>query len=256
MKINKLCHYIITGWQIKKQEDRYKKLKYILKKTNSDVLVVVFSGFPGNSKAKYNYMKTLQDCHCNQLFILDNFGYKKRGSYYLGENGNWFLIEQVQSLVECIVEKLSIKYIIMGGSSKGGTSALFYGIKCNANLVIIGAPQYYVGTYLNTDNHIDILDGIIGGGDREEAVRRLNEYLPSVIKESKNHPTICIHYSPSEHTYSEHIQYMIKNLKDNRYNVIEDNGYIYNRHSDVALHFPKYFQTTVNSYIQKWYAGP
>lgn len=242
--------------EIHKNEKKYKNIKYILKKADSDILTISFSGFPGNSKAKYNYMKTLREYNCNQLFILDNFGYKRRGSYYLGEKGDWFLVQQIESLIKNIVRDLKINHILTVGSSKGGTSALFYGIRLKAEVAIIGAPQYYVGNYLNTEEHIPILEGIMGSGGGigiEKAIDILNKFLPDTVKSSeKDHLTVYVHYSPFEHTYQEHIQFMIRDLKENGYHVIEDSEYCYEKHSDVAAFFPAFLQKTVSEHLQKW----
>lgn len=68
----------------------YKDIKYVLEKskTKSDTLIVSFSGFSkmGNPPV-YNYESTLRPIDANKLFILDDTGYNKAGSYYLGENG-------------------------------------------------------------------------------------------------------------------------------------------------------------------------
>lgn len=254
MKIYQMYKKIYYSFYVKIKEEKFKNLKYILKKADNNILIVIFSGFPGTSRAKYNYINTLRDCVCNQLFILDNFGYKQRGSYYLGENGEWFLVEEINNLIQNIIQKLNIKHIITAGSSKGGTSALFYGIKCQADVSIIGAPQYYIGDYLNTDNHKEILNGIIGNRmEKRQAIRILNEYVGDAVKKSRApHPIIYIHYSYLEHTYDEHIKFMINDLKENKFDVIEDNKYSYEKHSDVASFFPRFLQNTVSSYIEKW----
>ena len=41
------------------------------------------------------------------------------------------------------------KDVISVGTSKGGSAALYYGMKYNYGNVIIGAPQYKIGTYLS-----------------------------------------------------------------------------------------------------------
>ena len=70
---------------------KYERLRYLLQTSRlSDTLVVCFSGFGNGGVAKYNYISTLKSVNANKLFILDDFGYNKQGSYYLGENGDWF----------------------------------------------------------------------------------------------------------------------------------------------------------------------
>ena len=53
-------------------------------------------------------------------------------------------------------------------------------------------------------------------------------------------PKVYIHYSPLEHTYPEHIDDMIADLKQNGYETEEDANYTYTDHAEVAKHFPTY----------------
>lgn len=62
----------------------------------------------------------------NQLFILDDFGYKQRGSYYLGENGDFFLVEEVCTLISGIKHRYKLSSILTAGSSKGGDGIVLW----------------------------------------------------------------------------------------------------------------------------------
>ena len=57
----------------------------------------------------------------------------------------------VVSLISNIMHENNIlfKNVISVGSSKGGTAALYYGMKYNYGNIIVGAPQYKIGTYLS-----------------------------------------------------------------------------------------------------------
>ena len=82
--------------------------------------------------------------------------------------------------------------------------------------------------------------------DSQESIDKLDNYI--LLEIQKNHakkPTVFIHYSPKEHTYKDHIKDMISDLKKNGYKVIEDNGYNYEQHSEVAKHFPAYLVKTI-----------
>lgn len=219
---------------------RFQKLKFLFKGGESKTLLVVFSGFSGDGTAKYNYVKTLKAINVNKLFILDDFGYKRRGSYYLGENGEWFVPPMVIELIKKIKKEEDLEKIITIGSSKGGTAALYYAIKIEADSCIIGAPQYFCGDYLNTTDHKALLEGIMGGSD-EEDVQKLNSVLVEAICNAKERkPEINIHYSPNEHTYPEHIFSLISDLRGNGFEVFEDSSYEYTEHSEVSKYFPRY----------------
>lgn len=75
------------------------------------------------------------------MFILDDFGPNERGSYYLGENKNFYIEELVINLLEEIQAEFNFKKKIFIGSSKGGYAALYFGTKTYADCIICGAPQ-------------------------------------------------------------------------------------------------------------------
>lgn len=123
---------------------------------------------------------------------MDNFGYKNAGSYYLGEKGELFVPQQIKELLTKIIKSENIEKLVMVGSSKGGTSALYYGILMNAHACIIGTPQYYLGNYLNLENHKKILEGIMGNCDLT-SVDYLNNIIPQILKfQSLDKPDIYI----------------------------------------------------------------
>lgn len=97
-----------------------KKIKYLFFKKKSNELIISFSGFSEkNEKPKYNYVKTLKSINKNQIYILDDFGYKQSGSYYLGEKGDYFLEEEIPKLINKIKNKYKIKKVYTIGTSKG-----------------------------------------------------------------------------------------------------------------------------------------
>lgn len=230
-------------------QKQYDRLKYLHFKGKSKTLIVSFSGFGGEGPARYNYVNTLQETDAHRLFILDDFGYKKQGSYYLGENGDWFLPEMVCDLIRKIKTENRIDHLVMIGSSKGGTAALFYGVELEAEACIIGAPQYFIGDYLNTEDHRPILQGIMGDTSAA-SIRKLNAVVQDRICRAEDRRLkVYIHYSPLEHTYPEHIADMVRDLKQNGFAVEEDRAYSYTEHRDVAKHFPLYLINTLDKIL-------
>lgn len=246
MKINKIRSGLIKLY-IRLAEKRYDHLRYLLQiNHSSDTLVVCFSGFGNGGSAKYNYINTLKTINVNKLFILDDFGYKKQGSYYLGENGNWFLPDMIVGLIQKIKTERQIKHLVMVGSSKGGSAALFYSIKMGAEACIIGAPQYFLGDYLSIDKHLPILEGIMGNTS-SEAIQQLNCIMRDCVQTNSQYkPQVYIHYSPKEHTYFEHIAEMLSDLERCGFVVYEDADYEYTEHSDIAKYYPQYLLGVLN----------
>lgn len=239
----------IVRMHVKSREKTFRNLKYYFKPCrNSKTLIVSFAGFPGKGVAAgYNYVVKLKKIKANQLFLLDDIWNPVNiGSYYLGKDGDWYLEKDVTDLIRQMKEQYTFDKVIMIGSSKGGTSALYFGIKMEADYCIIGAPQYHVGNYLSSEHLKPILQTIMGD-DSQESVDQLNNYIPAEMQ--KNHtkkPTVYIHYSPKEHTYKDHIKDMLSDLRENGYQVIEDNGYDYEQHKDVAKYYPAYLAKTID----------
>lgn len=95
------------------------------------------------------------------------------------------------------------------GSSKGGTCAIYYGLLFGASDIYAGACQYYVGKYLNTEEHIGIFKAMMGTETSDKAQKILDSEMPEMIRKHKNSEShIHLLYSVNEHTYNDDIQYL------------------------------------------------
>ena len=110
-KINKK----ITKLFIKFKERTFKandtRLKYLLFNgiRGNDILVVIFSAYSKDA-ALYNYVRTLSGFHnVTRLYIKDDFGPNKTGSYYLGEKGNHNVEPSVVDLINHIKKKMLVR---------------------------------------------------------------------------------------------------------------------------------------------------
>lgn len=253
MNYNKYVEYLTTKMKVYLKESKYNKngcrVKYILEKENSDVLIVVMSSCtrPG-IKARYNYNRTLKDIKVNKLFILDDFGTDSRGAYYLGENGDFKIEKTVKELISKVKSDLNINKVIYVGSSKGGYAALYFGLDDIESDIIVGAPQYYLGNYLR-DIHPHILKFIIGNED-DTGITCLNDLLYNKIMSTKYKGKIFMHYSSEEHTYEGHIKYLLKDFKEKDIYVDVDEAK-YEKHSDVSKYFPKILLNKINVILKE-----
>lgn len=216
-------------------------MKYMLEEAPSSVLIVVFSAFTRKGlKARYNYVRTLKDTPQNKLFILDDFAKDKRGAYYIGHDMGFEEEKATIDLIKFIQGKVGAKKILFCGSSKGGWAALNIGLQFpNAN-IIAGGPQYILGQYLKDSDNLDALEHI-AGQVTEEKVKIINNYLKNRIQNNryKQSQHIFLHYSNQEHTYREHIQFLLADLKEQGYHLQEDVA-DYADHSDISYYFPDY----------------
>ncbi len=78
----------------------------------------------------------------NILTPLDHFGYKNRGSCWLGEKGDFYVKDLLQKLIHEIAEAYECEdHIYLYGSAMGGYGAILHGMLCKANAVYAHAPH-------------------------------------------------------------------------------------------------------------------
>ena len=207
---------ILKIYLLLKERKFRKRLKYIYINNHSDSLLVVFSGFP-SGKPVYNYMRTLSNLKTiSKLFILDDFGYK--GSYYWFEKGKDYPLSLTTDLIKTVMGGGKFKRMVTMGTSKGGTCAIYYGLIFKASDIYSGACQYYVGNYLSIKEHLPILKAMLGENYSEEDVYQLNQMMPNILKVSEGQQSVVhLLYSKNEHTYQDHIVYLIDDL--NKYHI-------------------------------------
>lgn len=244
-------HYY-TKLQAFIREKSYKRygvrVKYIyFCEPTSNTLIVSFPACAKNT-AKYNYMRTLATFKCNKLFLLDDFGSNHQGCYLIEEN-----VEKcTKQLIECVIERCMKKgegQVIFLGSSKGGYSALNFSLLIPNTKVVIGAPQYHLGAYLDKDGTRVNLEYLIGT-ITEEKKRALDNRLSIRIRTSLTKPQcVYFHYSNVEHTYEEHVKDMLQDLIDSGIKVVEDIKN-YPEHGGLATYFPPFLERTLKEIIE------
>lgn len=222
-----------------------KDIKYLFmpSKTSSNFLIVTFSAFNGREAsgipASYNYIKALNKIDCNRLFILDS--YNGHPCYYLGKNKYLDYEVSVASLIYSVANENKIPYknIITCGSSKGGTAAVYFGIKYGLGHVVAGGFQIKVGDYLHKVNHYarERVLKLITGGTSEKHKEYLNDFFIDFINHTKLNGTILhLHGGKGDPHYLEHVS-LFTDIMDKRhipYNLDLKDYYL---HSEVGTYF-------------------
>lgn len=126
----------------------------LIKRSNTNKVVVHFTAFFGDwgdrKEYKENYqgyfhrLKMLgQEEDFSSIFICDQYGFTKNGTYYLGENGDLFVERAVTEILETEFQNNNFSYsnAIMIGSSMGATAALKFGLKFNAKAIVAICPH-------------------------------------------------------------------------------------------------------------------
>ena len=214
----------------------------------ANILLVGFQGCH-DKEARYNYVRTCNELNVHRLFIKDDFAPNRRGSYYIGEKGQYNVERLVHTMVTDFANRLKPKCIIFMGSSKGGYGAINCGMEFPNAIIIAGAPQYRLGTYLdkpaNRPNLIDIIGTYTQEGKAALDVRLENKILSNPFAASQ---TCYLHYSNVEHTYEKHIRDMRKDLIASGITLHEDIA-DYPEHGDVGKYYPNFLVQTVNDII-------
>lgn len=243
-KINKIIDLTKTKYLMKFKQKKYigerYNINYLLETNNkSKDLIIVFSSCTKiGQKARYNYVRTLDKINSNKLFILDDFGFDGRGAYYLGKDKDFMIEREVRALINKVRDKINPEKEIYIGSSKGGYSALYFGLEIKNSYIIIGAPQYNLGDYLSIPNHKSILEYIMGDSSNS-SIAKLNNLMKDKINLNKNNNLIYIHYSTEEETYKSDIKPLLEELNRLNITVYKDQKE-YKNHSELTLFFPSY----------------
>lgn len=227
-------------------------IKYLLKeKKGSKELLIVFTACTKvGQKARYNYIKTLDQFKCNKLFILDDFGFDERGAYYLGKDKDFAIEKDVEALINNVCEKIQPKKEFYIGSSKGGYAALYFGVGRKNTYIVVGAPQYNLGNYLSLPEHTEILKFIMGNCS-QESISILNNLLKNkLFKNQDNGNKIFLHYSDKEETFDSDLKYLVDELKvlnyDNEFDIEH-----YDSHAELTQYYPQYIKKILNRNLSK-----
>lgn len=252
-KIRKYYDFIITKIKVLREQKVYKfqevNLKYIYKeKKQADTLVVVFSACtrPG-LKARYNYVKTLDGLDCNRLYILDDFGYDQRGSYYLGHMPEFKEQEAAISLVQEVIRDTKPKQVLFCGSCKGGYGALNIGSRFENSSIIIGEPTYRIAT------EFKLAEGLLQywmGTVTDENIKFMDDYLEEQLRKNPyvGSQKVYFFYSEKDEYVKLHSNPLLQVFREVGYN-LEVEPAQFEAHADLGLYFPDYLKKKVQQHL-------
>ncbi|PKH20123.1 hypothetical protein CIG19_18395 [Enterobacterales bacterium CwR94] len=112
-------------------------------------LLIVMSGFNVPDPTVYDF-NMLQHCRSAILWIKDDFN--RLPAYYLCRGMKFDVEQGVSALIEAVISHIKPKSVSIMGGSKGGTAALYYGIKHKLKNIISLVPQFKIGSYV-TEGH-------------------------------------------------------------------------------------------------------
>ena len=250
----KYYEYIITKVKVLYKQKKYLyddvTLKYMYYSAKaSDTLVIVFSACTRQGvPARYNYVKTLTGTECNRLFILDDFGEDKRGSYYLGHMPDFKEQAAVIELINYFIKKYCPKKVIFCGSCKGGYAALNIGTRFKDATIIIGEPTYKIATEFRlADKLLEYWMGEVSDKNMDYIDNYLTKHLYNNSK--RDSQKIYILYSSCDEFYERHTKPLLFDLKEAGYS-IEERVEDFKAHADLGLYFSGYLKTKIRETCQ------
>jgi hypothetical protein len=116
--------------------------KYKPRKYDNKHLIVVFSGFGGASEFSYDFENALLDCPAHVIWIKDDFD--GHCSYYSCRGMSLIIETLVINFIEKFISDLEIEKseVTFAGFSKGGSAALYFGLKYNYKNIVCTVPQF------------------------------------------------------------------------------------------------------------------
>ena len=224
------------------------EFKYVLKNRAFDTnhLIVVFSGYGGSSDFNYDFLGSLKNNRAYVLWIKDDFYNNNRATYYIDPitSDSNKLEKAVIGFINRVLSYLNINRedCTLLGCSKGGSSALLYGIKYNFTNILLSVPTLLIGSSIagiipkgNIRNNAKF---ILGNDLKSDDIKKLDSVILDEIEKDKNYDrNIYLISSKADPKYSGQVKpFLGCFLKYHNFNFIESNSVLVRTHSDVTLH--------------------
>ncbi|MFK4152415.1 hypothetical protein ACI2LV_10555 [Streptomyces fungicidicus] len=209
-------------------------------------LVVVFANFA--VKDDYGWSNgVLNPVRANILWIRDRF--RDMNSYYLCEGMDFSLEQSVIGLISKVMNALELtpEQVTMWGGSKGGSAALYFGMRYGFGNIVSIVPQFLVGTYVKRV-HPKVARFMLGEAVPEENVRAVDALIPDLARSGvARHSNIYLLSSPQDEQYQEQVEPFLGLFQgyDNFNFVFSESPHI-TRHSDVTRRNVPFLMGLVN----------
>lgn len=213
------------------------EFKYIFKKRKYDnnSMIVVFSGFGGTGNFTYDFKNVLNEIHSHVLWIKDDFF--GDAAYYHSVNGK-AIHPVINDFILDIAQKNNVqkKNIILSGFSKGGSAALFYGLKYDYDKIVTTVPQIEIGTGCKK-RHQDTLVHMLGTHYTDEQFEDLNNSIKQLAMTSAPHKNIYFLTSKADEYYEEQIgPFLDLFYRFSNFNLFYSESILVRTHNQVTSH--------------------
>lgn len=211
---------------------KHKKRKY-----DFNHVIFVFSGFLNAKPGNYDFANALNDCPCDVVWICDNF--EEMYTYYLCIGMDFKVENAVTEFIHHMLGELNlnINQATTTGFSKGGSAALYYGLKLNFPNIVTTVPQLHIGSYVH-NYWKDVAKHMLGENYNTTNVTHLDKMLPRLLKQdSKLDRNIYLLTSESDKQYKPEIEpYLADFAKYSNFNLLKTYSAFVREHNQVTGH--------------------
>jgi len=168
-------------------------------------LVIVFANFSAPEDFGWSN-GVLDNIRANVLWIRDRFD--GENSYYMCKGMDFSIEASVTSLIARVMNALSLTPAdcTLIGSSKGGSAALYFGLRYGFQNIVAIAPQFMIGSYVR-EMHPRAAQFMTGDSVSDENVRILDSILPDLVVGGTNAgANIYLFSSPADEQYHRQIE--------------------------------------------------
>lgn len=214
--------------------------KYKNRKYDARHALFIFSGFGSEGRQfTYDFEKALQECPAHVIWIKDDFN--GACSYYLCQHLDFSIEKAVIAFIERMLQNLGVNKCdcTLAGFSKGGSAALYFGIKYNFTHIVSTVPQFHIGSYIRKS--WPMVASHMSGEVNDENTDYLDSLLPGlVLDDNEYQKNIYLLTSEADVQYQTDIQpYKDYFNKYNNFNLFMANSRLVREHNQVtSYHVP------------------
>ena len=191
-------------------DDQGREFHYIFINRHQPKFVVHFTAFFGDWGDRKEYKTYYQgyfhrlrmlgsEPEFSALFLCDQFGFTKNGTYYLGEKGDLFVERAMNHIIEKCFREADVapEQTIMVGSSMGATGAMKFGLLYNVKGIISLSPHIDLDTCAakqGREPHVafTLADGKVYAEHNRPITRKIESLIQNWPK-NKKLPRLFVH---------------------------------------------------------------
>ncbi|MFJ4675127.1 hypothetical protein [Kitasatospora sp. NPDC088783] len=197
-------------------------------------LVVVFANL--TAPDEYGWANGVLDkVRANILWIRDSF--EGANTYYLCKGMDFSLERSVAGLIDRVMRSLHLtpQDVTVFGSSKGGSAALFYGLKYGFGNIVASVPQFHIGSYVLAD--MPDAARLMMGEVTEHNVAVLDAVLPDLAAASPHrNANIYLVTSPQDEQFPRQVQPFLHLFQGYaNFNLVYNDSVLITGHGKVTL---------------------